>query len=104
MKQSLTYLVTVMIAFFVFTGCQNEIEVTGPEPGTEGEPINATSGTASLIKQTARKDGSIDNIIDNASCLTVVFPVSVVVNGVEVTLNNTGDIDIVEALLDLEII
>ena len=47
-------------------------------------------------------DGSFDNIIDSASCFSIVFPYTVFVNNEQVQVNNLGDLEEVERLLDVE--
>ena len=88
-----------LVLLFVCTSCQDEIDVAGPAELNE-ENIEATSETAALIVQTSANDGSSDNIIDGASCISIVFPITVDVNGVEITLDSEMDLRIVEEIFD----
>ncbi len=82
--------------FFVcFISCQNEISQT-TQP-TQNEVLTANSTVTTLIKNTVANDGSRDNIIDKASCISIQLPVKVVVNGVEITVNSEADYEIIEA-------
>lgn len=58
------------------------------------------SETANLLKRVSLKDGSSDNIIDHASCVSLVFPLKVNVNGLQVALNNVDDLGTVEDIID----
>ncbi|MCF8274897.1 MAG: hypothetical protein K9I95_13815 [Flavobacteriaceae bacterium] len=81
-------------ALLMVMSCQEEVvEITEP---TEGEALVATSELTSLMKSTSTKDGSEDNIIDNANCLSVNFPVSVIANGVEIVINSKEDYALIE--------
>ncbi|MCC1485509.1 hypothetical protein [Winogradskyella immobilis] len=91
----------LVLPFFVallFMSCQDEI-VDVIEP-TEAEAIVANSELSSLVQATATFDGSRDNIIDRASCLSVQLPVTVLVNGVEIIIDSEEDFAVVEAIFD----
>ena len=81
------------------TSCQNEVDVIGPDTSS-AENIEANSATAQLISRTSTNDGSADNIIDNASCISVVFPITVTANGLEITLDSEDDLEVLEAIFD----
>jgi hypothetical protein len=78
-----SFIVTLiaLVALVFLMGCQQEsVEII--EPAQE-EVITPGSGLAGLMVNTSASDGSPDNILDGSSCLSVVFPVSAVVNGKE---------------------
>ncbi len=78
------------------TSCQDEVvDITTAE---ESEAIAANSELAVLIEATSTKDGSMDNIIDRASCLTVGLPITVSVHGLEIKIDSTEDYKIIAAL------
>ncbi|GAA4290293.1 hypothetical protein GCM10023163_03720 [Aestuariibaculum suncheonense] len=80
----------------MLTSCQDEVvDIRTIE---DSETITANSELAVLIEATSTKDGSMDNIIDRASCLTVELPVTVSVHGLEVTIDSTEDYKIIAAL------
>lgn len=88
----------MVIGILLFTSCQEEqIDIT---QGSTDEILIAKSEVATLMKQTSTNDGSEDNIIDKASCFRVSLPVTVVVNGVEITINNEDDYDLIEDNFD----
>jgi hypothetical protein len=55
---------------------------------------------ADLLQRTAQNDGSDDNIIDNASCLDIELPVTVNVNGLEITVDSEEDLELIEEIFD----
>lgn len=83
----------------IMTSCRTEDDVS-IDPPTE-ETIEANSPVASLLSRTSTNDGSFDNIIDSANCLSVQLPVTVTVNGIEVTLNDDDGYEDVEDIIDL---
>ena len=99
MKSKIKLLFIPLIATLFFLGsCQEEvIEITDPQNDTT---INSKSAVADLVRKTALKDGSGDNILDNSSCSTVVLPVTVIANGVEVVINSEEDYKFVERIFD----
>lgn len=87
----------VMSLFFI-NGCQQEVtEII--EPPSE-EVFTQTSPVADLIERTSLNDGSFDNIVDGASCLSLELPVTVIVNGLEITLDSQEDFTTVENIID----
>ncbi|WP_308990544.1 hypothetical protein QLS71_003575 [Mariniflexile litorale] len=91
-----TLLLIPFFALLLFTSCQEEvIEVTPPD---ESETLSANSQLTALISATSKKDGSKDNIIDNASCLTVELPVTVIVNNLEIIVDSEEDYKTIETI------
>ncbi len=90
-----------LVVLFTLTAisCQDEIDVLEPGPD-ESETITSSSVAATLMQRTAANDGSHDNIIDRFSCGTVVLPVTVSVNGIEITIDSEEDIEYIEKLFD----
>ncbi|WP_199112866.1 hypothetical protein [Snuella sedimenti] len=93
-----TLLFVPFFAFLLFTSCQDEVvEITPPN---DSEALVANSELTKLISATSIKDGSADNIIDRASCLSVELPVTVIVNGLEVTIDSKEDFKVIEAIFN----
>ncbi|WP_457610508.1 hypothetical protein [Lutibacter sp.] len=86
------------LSIIVFISCQSEINSI--EQSSESETLNAAAGVASLVQRTVSQDGSKDNIIDKASCITVTLPVTVSANGVEITVENESDLELIEQVFD----
>ena len=93
-----TLLIIPFFALLLFTSCQDEvIDITPP---AESEALVANSTLTSFISSTSAKDGSADNIIDKASCLSVELPVTVVVNGLEIIIDSKEDYKVIEAIFN----
>ena len=85
-------------ALLMLMSCQQEVvDVTVP---AEAEALVASSTLTSLVASTSKKDGSADNIIDKANCLSVDLPVTVVVNGVEIIIDSKEDFAVIEAIFN----
>ena len=89
---------TFSLFLLVFTSCRKEeVEfIQGPEE----QVLVANSTLATLMQQTAMNDGSNDNILDKANCFNIKLPITVKVNGTEMTLNSEDDLDKVEYIFD----
>ncbi|WP_417800310.1 hypothetical protein [Tenacibaculum sp.] len=94
-KTSLLLFSTLLILF----SCRTE-EIQIIDPPIENE-LAANSTVAKLMKNTVAKDGSKDNIIDKASCLSVKLPVTVTVNSKEITVNDEDGYEEIEDIFDL---
>ena len=83
----------------MFTSCQEEVVEVITDPN-ETEAIAADSMLATLMSSASTMDGSKDNIIDNASCLSIELPVTVVVNGLEIIIDSEEDYKVIEAIFN----
>ncbi|HEX9600313.1 MAG TPA: hypothetical protein VF985_02370 [Mariniflexile sp.] len=93
-----TLLLIPFFALLLFTSCQSEkIEITPPN---QEEALVANSELTSMISATSKMDGSADNIIDRASCLSVVLPVTVKANGIEIIVDSKEDYKTIEAIFN----
>ena len=91
-------LLVPFFALLMLMSCQQEVvDVTVP---AEAEALVASSTLTSLVASTSIKDGSVDNIIDKANCLSVDLPVTVVVNGVEIIIDSKEDFAVIEAIFN----
>ena len=82
-----------------FYGCQTDIDITeGTAPNQNTNTAN--SQTTNSFRRISMLDGSSDDLIDNNSCGLVVLPVSLVANGVSVTLNTLADLSQVETIFN----
>lgn len=99
MKTKLNY--TLLLAFFAllaFSSCQEEvIQITQPN---EDQVIAPQSTLAGLMKSTSSNDGSTDDIMDNANCLSVDLPVTIVVNGITITIETEEDLDFIRDIFE----
>ena len=99
MKTSFKFIyLAVLSTFLIFTACRDEEMEFVQTPADEA--LAANSNVATLIQRTASNDGSVDNIVDSANCFTLEFPFTVIVNGLEITVNTEEDLDTVEDIID----
>lgn len=82
----------------VFGGCQEEESIIKLPPPDSA--ITAASPVTQLLLEVARLDGSSDNVLDGSSCLTVVLPVTVIVDETTIVVNTPADFESVEEALD----
>ncbi|NNK88308.1 MAG: hypothetical protein HKO90_08495, partial [Flavobacteriaceae bacterium] len=94
---NLIYLVIFSISVLM-TSCRDEETEFIQAPAEEA--LVANSAVADLMQRTATNDGSFDNIVDGANCLSVEFPFTVIVNGLEITINSEADLDTIEDIID----
>ena len=87
-----------LFALLMLTSCQEEVvQITLPD---EAEALTATSQLTALMSSASTMDGSFDNIIDRASCLSIELPVTVVVNGLEIIIDSKEDYKVIEAIFN----
>lgn len=93
----ITALLTLLV-LLGFTSCRTEefesIQIA------EENALQPNSVLANQLQRVAMNDGSKDNIIYNANCFNIQFPVTVTVNGIEITVNSDDDYDDIEDLFD----
>ncbi|WP_397362442.1 hypothetical protein [Olleya sp. R77988] len=88
----------ILFAFVLLNSCRTEdMEIINPP---EEDTLVANSTVANLMQRTASNDGSNDNIIDNSNCFNIQLPVTVFVNGLEITVDSESDFDTIEAIFD----
>jgi hypothetical protein len=92
------YFFVLSIISLILFSCQSEISTVKQPKQNKILAINTKAET--LIKKTVTKDGSKDNIIDNASCISVQLPVTVVVNGLEIVISKETDYAEIETVFD----
>ncbi|WP_435622837.1 hypothetical protein [Flagellimonas sp.] len=99
MKNTMKALSFLLVILTLSLGSCREEESVFIE-GPQEETLAANSNVANLLRNTASKDGSDDNIIDNASCISIQLPVTVVVDGVEIIVDSTEDLEVIEDIFD----
>ena len=98
MKTLFKLLTITFFALLFFTSCQDEVlEETRIN---EQELIVANSELANLLQSTAARDGRVDNILDNANCISINLPVTVIVNDITITINTLEDLELIEDIFD----
>ena len=98
MKSLLKFLPIAFFALLCFTSCQEEVfEET---PINEEQLLVANSTLANLVQSTSARNGSVDNILDNANCLSINLPVTVIVNDITITINTLEDLELIEDIFE----
>lgn len=94
------YLLLLFITTFVviLTSCQDSIPETVETD--EVVQLKANTNISNLLRQITLKDGSKDNIIDKANHITVVLPVTVKVNTIELKINTEKDFQLIENAIE----
>ena len=88
-------LVLLLISFF---SCRKEeIEIILPN---DEEILSENSTISNLLLNVTTNDGSLDNIIDQASCFNIQLPVTVIVNDTELIIENENDYQLIEAIFE----
>ncbi|PNQ73438.1 hypothetical protein C1T31_07980 [Hanstruepera neustonica] len=97
MKFRLSLFLLLML-LFVGVSCQEEANEETP-PNQE-ETIAPNSTLANLMRHTAANDGTIDNIMDGSDCFSVNLPVTIIANGITLTIESIDDFSLIEAIFD----
>lgn len=94
--KAIRYLVFGFI-LFSFGSCQKEEETIIQD---DTQTFVNNSPIVDLLSRTSQNPTSIDNILDSSSCFSVQLPVTVIVNGQEITVTNEADYQTVQAAID----
>jgi len=84
---------------FIFASCQKE-EAELIDDTTTDDTFTASSNLTALLLSASQNDGSLDNIIDGSSCVSIAYPYSVIANGQQVDITSGDDISQVQAIFD----
>lgn len=98
MIKTLLKIILLNVGLFAIISCQNESNILIEPPS--GEIIKANTTITSLLQRMVTHDGSKDNIIDDSDCLSVQLPVTVVANGVKLTINSEADYALIEVIFN----
>ena len=80
------------------TSCRTEDDLSIDPP--QATTLSANSTLANQMLRITMNDGSVDNIVYNANCFTIQLPITVTVNSVVITINEIGNYDDIEDILD----
>ncbi len=96
-QMKISLFISLILILFCFSCRTEEMESIQAPPE---DTLTANSTVASLMQQTVMNDGSNDNIIDNSNCFNIQLPVTVIVNGIEITVNSENDYQTIEDIFD----
>lgn len=91
------YSVALLVSLLMVSCREEESEFIQAPPD---QSLESNSAIAGLLQNTSMKDGSNDNIIDSASCITIALPVTVTVNGLEIIVDSNEDLEVIEDIFD----
>ncbi len=97
-RSKLKILALFLVSVWIFTGCQEPIEEVIDPPADA--VITANSNVATLLQRVSLNDGSDDNIVDSSSCISLVLPFTVNVNGLEIVVDSEDDLELIEDIFD----
>ena len=98
MKNTYNTFFLFCLFLLAFSSCRKEEKELIEPPEEETLAIN--SPVVNSIKEATSNDGSIDNIIDNANCLQVKFPVTVLANAMEIEVTDEAGYSAIEDVFD----
>ena len=82
----------------LINSCQDSIPETVEEETTV--QLQSNTNLSNLLSRTALNDGSKDNIIDRANNITIVLPITVIVNGIEINVITENDYQLIENAIE----
>ena len=85
MRNTIRFYCLLWAALFIFNSCRKEEFTFVGEPIQER--LQPNTNVSNLLQRLSLNDGSLDNIVDGASCISVQLPFTVQVNGMEVNLS-----------------
>lgn len=95
MKTKITYFI---LSFFILISCQKEENEIIQDANTNSISVN--SPLTNLLERVSQNPTSNDNILDNSSCFSVQLPVTVIVNGQQITVSSETDYQLVQDAID----
>ena len=99
MKSPIKFVVLLVGLMVInFSSCQKE--VVEETPPNQEETILPNSTLANLMRNASANDGSRDNIMDGSDCFTVNLPVTIVANGITITIESIDDLSLIEAIFN----
>ena len=93
----LTLILLSLFALISFQSCQNEVL---EETQNQEETINSGSEVARLMRSTAANNGMLDNIMDGTDCFSINLPVTIIANGITITIDSLEDLEVLEEIFD----
>jgi hypothetical protein len=97
-KINLQVLSIISLMLFM-VACQKEEQQFIDDTNNQ-DTFTAGSNLTQILLSASQNNGSLDNIIDGSDCISVVYPVQVVANGQQVTLQSINDLSLVEAIFN----
>ena len=90
-------LLVAMLAVLI-SSCQKESQEYIND--TPDETITANSVLARNLVSAAQNNGSVDDIIDGSSCISVLLPVDILANGQPLSINTLSDLQTIQLIFN----
>lgn len=88
----------ILLTLMLFVNCQEDEVIIDNPPVEETIEINAP--LFNVLITMAENEGSLDDIIDGTPCASIALPVTLIVNGVEITIDTIADIALILKVYD----
>jgi len=89
----------LVIIVSILIGCQKE-ELEIIDDNNNVASLSSASPLTNLVERVTQNPTSSDNVLDNSSCFKVQLPVTVIVNGQNITVTTQTDYATVQAAID----
>ncbi|MBP8156913.1 MAG: hypothetical protein KAX93_00905 [Flavobacterium sp.] len=89
--------ISALAILFSMGSCQKEEETIIQDTA---ESFERSAPIAGLLARTSQYPTSADNVLDNSSCFSVQLPVTVIVNGQQITVTEEADYQTVQDAID----
>ncbi|WP_299115239.1 hypothetical protein [uncultured Winogradskyella sp.] len=88
----------IIFALISFTACQDEaLEVNNTE---QQEIIQSGTELVELMSRTTANHGTMDDILDDASCFSVELPVTIIVSDITIVIETEADLEQLEDVFE----
>lgn len=90
-------LVLSLFAFLTVFSCQDEVF---EETQNQEQTLEPNSSVVNLMQATTSNDGAVDNLLDNTDCFSIELPVTIIANGITITISSLEDLELLEDIFD----
>jgi len=95
--KTIRFLLVIFVISVGFTGCQEEEDSVDSITNTN---LSNTTPVTNLLARVTQNPTFIDNVLDNSSYMSIVLPVTLTVNGQQITVNSQNDYQLVQNAID----
>ena len=86
-----------LFAFLTVFSCQDEVF---EETQNQEQTLEPNSSVVNLMQATTSNDGAVDNLLDNTDCFSIELPVTIIANGITITISSLEDLELLEDIFD----
>ena len=90
-------LVLSLFAFLTVFSCQDEVF---EETQDQEQTLEPNSTVVNLMQATSSNDGTVDNLLDSTDCFSIELPVTIIANGITITISSLEDLELLEDIFD----